>query len=194
MSAPSLAARADDAALLAGLASGVEAAEVAFVRRFQAQVYGLAIAITRERGLAEDVSQETFLRAWRAAAAYDIRKGSVLTWLLSITHNLAVDAVRSRRPVAVDDEVLEALLVGTLGESSEEALVNRLESARVTARLRTLPPEQARAVVLAVIGGCTAAEVSAREEIPLGTAKTRIRTGLKRLRAALAPEEGVHHG
>lgn len=186
----SLADRTADAALVEGLAVDDESAAVAFVRRFQSAVFGLAVSITRDNGLAEDVSQEVFVRAWRAAGSYDRRKGSVLTWLLTITRNAAIDAVRTRRPIAVDDQVLDALMLGTLsGHAVEDVALVRVESDLARNRLRALPPEQARAVVLAVIGGCTAAEVSARENIPLGTAKTRIRSGLIKLRAASKEEE-----
>ena len=186
----SLADRAADVALVEGLAVGDQSAAVAFVRRFQRAVFGLAVSITRDSGLAEDVSQEVFVRAWRAARSYDRRKASVLTWLLAITRNAAIDVVRTRRPVAVEDEVLDALMLGTLnGNEVEDVALRRVESDLARTRLRALPPEQARAVVLAVIGGCTAAEVSARENIPLGTAKTRIRNGLIKLRDALKEEE-----
>lgn len=186
----SLADRAADVALVEGLALDDQSAAVAFVRRFQSAVFGMAVSITRDSGLAEDVSQEVFVRAWRAAGSYDRRKGSVLTWLLTITRNAAIDAVRTRRPIAVGDEVLDALMLSTLSRNEvEDVALVRVESDMARIRLRALPPEQARAVVLAVIGGCTAAEVSARENIPLGTAKTRIRSGLIKLRAAMKEEE-----
>ena len=181
--------RTDDASLLAGLGIGDEAASTAFVRRFQGAVYGLALSVTREPGLAEDISQEVFVRAWRAAGSYDARRASVLTWLLTITRNAAIDAVRTRRPTPVLADTLERLIGATLqAEGPEQLALLAVESRRAVARLRTLPAEQARAVVLAVIGGCTAAEVGRHENIPLGTAKTRIRTGLRRLRDALKEE------
>ncbi len=185
--------RVDDASLVAGFALGDEQASVAFVRRFQDAVYGLALSVTREPGLAEDVSQEVFVRAWRAAGTYDARRASVLTWLLTITRNAAIDAIRARRPVPVLSDTLERLLDVTLRAATDadgtarQALAS-LESDRALARLRSLPVEQARAVALAVLGGCTAAEVGRHEDIPLGTAKTRIRTGLRRLRDALKEE------
>jgi RNA polymerase sigma factor (sigma-70 family) len=186
----SLTDRAADAALVKGLAVDDQSAAVAFVRRFQGAVFGLAVSITRDRGLAEDVSQEVFVRAWRAAGSYDPRKASVLTWLLTITRNASVDAVRTRRPTVTEDEVLDALVLDCLaGNDVEETALRRVESERAVSRLRALPPEQARAVVLAVIGGCTAAEISVRENIPLGTAKTRIRDGLGKLRTAMREEE-----
>jgi RNA polymerase sigma-70 factor (ECF subfamily) len=187
----SRAERADDAALLAGVAVGDDAATTAFVRRYQSRVFGLALSITRDRGLAEDVSQEAFLRAWRAASGYDARRGSALTWLLTITRNLAIDVVRARRLLPVDGEALERLVGETLEDdprSPENAAGIELESARARARLREIPPAQARAVVLATILGCTAAEISRREDIPLGTAKTRLRAGLRALRSGLVEE------
>jgi RNA polymerase sigma-70 factor (ECF subfamily) len=190
VAAVSFADRAADAALVEGLTVDDQGAAVAFVRRFQGPVFGLADSITRDKGLAEDVSQEVFVRAWRAARNYDRRKASVLTWLLTITRNAAIDAVRARRPIAVEDEVLDSLLLGSLGAREVEDIgVRRAESELARDRLRTLPVEQARAVVLAVVGGCTAAEVSERENIPLGTAKTRIRNGLIKLRAVVREEE-----
>lgn len=110
----SLADRVADVALVEGLAVDDESAAVAFVRRFQSAVFGLALSITRDRGLAEDVSQEVFVRAWRAAGNYDRRKASVFTWLLTITRNAAIDSVRTRRPIAVADDLLDDLLLGTL--------------------------------------------------------------------------------
>ena len=183
--------RADDATLLAGVAVGDEDATTAFVRRYQARVFGLALSITRDRGLAEDVSQEAFVRAWRAAGGYDGRRGSALTWLLTITRNLSIDAVSARRLLPVDADALERLVGETLADdprAPEHAATIEIESARARARLREIPPAQARAVVLAVILGCTSAEISARENIPLGTAKTRLRAGLRALRSGLIEE------
>lgn len=178
--------RAADAALVAGLAVGDPPAATAFVRRFQGNVYGLALSITRDPALAEDVAQDAFLRAWRAAATYDPGRASVTTWLLTITRNTAIDAVRARRTTPTAPHVLEDVLQETLTSSDPaEAAAHRLDSARALRHLAALHPSQARAVVLAVVGGCTAVEVSEHESIPLGTAKTRIRTGLMRLRASM---------
>lgn len=177
-------AQLDDDALVAGLALADADAATEFVRRFQSKVYGMAVAVTRERALAEDVAQEALVRAWRAAATFDARRGSVLSWLLTITRNAGIDAVRARRQVPADTEQLETLLQAALVEDTAEIATTHIEGRRATDRLRSLPAEQARAVALAVLAGCTAAEVGAHEGVPLGTAKTRIRTGLRRLRAA----------
>ena len=191
VSSPYHAELADDA-LVAGLAVEDADAATAFVRRFQAKVFGMALAVTRDPTLADDVAQEAFMRAWRSASTYDGVRGSVAAWLLTITRNVAIDAVRARRATPADDDQLDRLLQSTFGgddhaDVTGDAAATRIEAGRVIARIRALPPEQARAVVLAVYGGCTAEEVGVREGIPLGTAKTRIRTGLRRLRAAPEP-------
>ena len=183
--------RAADAALVDGLALDDADAAAAFVRRFQGAVFGLAVSITRDRALAEDVSQEVFVRAWRAAASYDVRRASVLTWLLTITRNAAIDAVRARRSAPTDAAVLEQLVDATMRPPDpQEQALRGLDGERAARRLLELPPEQARAVVLAAVGGLTAKEVSEHEGIPLGTAKTRIRTGLMRVREAMEDERG----
>ncbi|NED94957.1 sigma-70 family RNA polymerase sigma factor [Phytoactinopolyspora alkaliphila] len=184
--------RASDTALVEGLALGDQPAALAFVRRFQGAVFGIALSVTRDRGLAEDVSQEVFLRAWRAAGTYDPRRASVLTWLLTIARNAAIDAVRVRRNTPAESEALERLIHDSIRDPDPtEPVLHRIEAERAVRRLRALAPEQARAVVLATMGGCTAAQVSQLEQIPLGTAKTRIRTGLRRLRDLIDEEE--HH-
>jgi RNA polymerase sigma factor (sigma-70 family) len=187
--------RASDAALLQGLALDDEAAATAFVRRFQAVVFGVALSITRDRATAEDVAQEAFVRAWRASSSYDPRRASATTWLLTITRNAAIDAVRMRRTVPADHEMLDRLLLDAFSPPDPaDSAVHLVESERAIGRLREVSPEQARAVVLAVVGGCTAQQVSEHEGIPLGTAKTRIRSGLRRLREAAGDEAGRSDG
>lgn len=187
MATVSRADRAGDAALLAGFALDDPVVSAAFVRRFQGAVFGVAFGVTRDPALAEDVSQEVFVRAWRAASGYDVRRASVLTWLLTITRNAAIDAVRARRATPTEAGVLDQLVQDATAPAPDlqESAVHRLEAEEAVRRLHGVSPEQARAVVLAVLGGCTAAEVGEREGIPLGTAKTRIRTGLRRLRATM---------
>jgi RNA polymerase sigma-70 factor (ECF subfamily) len=181
---------ASNEALLAGFVTGDPDAAAAFIRRFQRRVYGLARSIVSDPSLAEDVSQETFVRAWRHGAAYDARRGSVPTWLLTITRNLAIDAVRLRRPQPVDPEAITRLgweATGP-GASPSETAEGHDDESRLRAAIRLLPEEQRRALVLAAIGGRTAKEISECEHIPLGTAKTRIRSGMIKLRASLAGE------
>src|SRR3954468_7358591 len=99
-----------DEALLSGLAAGQPEAAAAFIRRFQSRVYGLAITIVRDEGIAEDVAQETFTRAWRHGASYDARRGRVVTWLLSIARNLAIDVVRMKRAEPRDPDFVASRL------------------------------------------------------------------------------------
>jgi RNA polymerase sigma-70 factor (ECF subfamily) len=178
---------ADDA-LLAGLGAGDPDAAAAFVRRFQGRVFGLAVTMVGDRGVADDVAQEAFVRAWRHANAYDARRGTVATWLLTITRNLAIDALRAMRSSPTDPDVLAALLPAAPGSGPDGAAVASDDAARVRTALAALPEEQRRAVVLARFSGLTAAEIGDREGIPLGTAKTRIRTGLLRLRDVMAED------
>jgi RNA polymerase sigma factor (sigma-70 family) len=175
-----------DEALLAGMAVGDERAGVAFVRRYQRRVFGLALGIVGDPTLAEDVAQEALIRVWKHAPVFDARRGGVTTWVLTITRNLAIDALRLRRAIPTDpDDFLNMGLAGS-ERDPETAAISGEAVARVRAALTTLPPPQRRALVLAALYGRTAAEVSEAESIPLGTAKTRIRGGLIKLRAAMA--------
>jgi RNA polymerase sigma factor (sigma-70 family) len=171
-----------DEALLAGLAAGDREASAAFVRRFQRRAYGLARTIVHDSGTAEDVAQEAFVRAWRYAGSYDARRGTVLTWLLTIVRNVAVDRLRLRQPEPLDPELLASKLQldQTRVASDEQSAVAERE--RLRQELAVLPSEQRRALLLAAYFGRTAAEVAELEAIPLGTAKTRIRTAMHRLR------------
>jgi RNA polymerase sigma factor (sigma-70 family) len=174
-----------DEALLAGLAAGDRDAAAAFVRRFQRRVYGLALTIVGDPGTAEDVAQEAFVRAWRRASGYDARRGRVLTWLLAITRNVAIDVLRLKRAQPIDPETLAAKLQlehpgNVTGEQAQIADRELLRRA-----LADLPEEQRRALVLAGFLGRTAREIAELESVPLGTAKTRIRTAMIRLRETL---------
>jgi RNA polymerase sigma-70 factor (ECF subfamily) len=179
-----------DEALLAGLGTGEADTGAAFVRRFQRRVFGLALSIVSDPGLAEDVAQEAMARAWRHAQAYDPRRGSVATWLLTITRNLAIDALRLRRAQPTDPEALVALEVPSSAADPVEIATGKDDAGRIRAAVHRLPMDQRRALVLAAFHGRTAKEISESEDIPLGTAKTRIRSGLLKLRAMLV-EQGA---
>ena len=181
-------AQLPDDALLAGVAGGDADAARAFVRRYQQRVYGLALGVVGDRMVAEDVAQEVFWRVWRHAASFDSRRGSAATWVLSITRNAALDTVRTRRPVAVDPAALVFVVPDGNSDQPADDAVAGDRNQRLRTALATLPTEQLDAVVRASLGGWTAAEVAEHAGIPLGTAKTRIRTGLRRLRLALTEE------
>jgi RNA polymerase sigma-70 factor (ECF subfamily) len=179
---------APDDALLAGMAAGDNDAVVAFIRRFQRRVFGLAVAVVGDPILAEDVAQEAFVRAWRNAANFDARRGSVTSWLLTVTRNLAIDAIRLRRAEPIDPDALVALPLVSRDAAPVDVVVANEDVSRLAAALRRLPEDQRRAVVLAGIGGRTAREVGEIEDVPLGTAKTRIRTAMLKLRDTLLSE------
>jgi RNA polymerase sigma-70 factor (ECF subfamily) len=181
---------ASDEALVAGLAAGDGRAATAFVRRFQARVYGLAFSMVGDGAVAEELAQEAFARAWRHAAAYDARRGRVVTWLLSITRNLAIDHLRTKRTEPLDPGVLTGAehALWTAAPEAPGGPVD-VETAALREALATLPAEQRRAVLLASLYGYTAREIAAMEDVPLGTAKTRIRAGLQKLAASPAAGE-----
>lgn len=176
---------APDEVLLAAIAAGDERSCLTFVRRYQSRLFGLALAIVGEPTAAEDVAQEAFVRIVRHAAIFDARRGSVATWVLTITRNLAIDSVRVRRGVPFDphDSVF-AELVGRDRSPEDSALLGDAV-AQARAALADLPVEQRRAIVLASLYGRTAEEISKAESIPLGTAKSRIRLGLATLRSRM---------
>ena len=180
-----------DEALLAGMAVGEQPAAVTFVRRYQKRVFGLAYSMTGDAGVAEDVAQEAMIRVWRHAPVFDPRRGSVASWVLTITRNLAIDALRLRRAVPTDPDDFAAFATGSADYNPEDSVRRGDIRHVVHAALDVLPEEQRRAVVLASVYGRTALEISEAEGIPLGTVKTRIRTALIRLRAAVEHAEGV---
>ena len=178
-----------DESLLAGLGSGDPERSAAFVRRFQARVFGLAMTIVGDADVAEEVAQESLLRAWRHADTYDPSRGRVLTWLLTITRNVALDALRMRQQIPMDPATITGL-VSDGGQDPEERGLVAHESRRLRVMLAGLPEEQRRAVLLAAFYGRTAREIGDIEGIPLGTAKTRIRTAMLKLREALEVRNG----
>lgn len=175
---------ASDEALVAALADGDAEAATAFVRRFQGRVFGLALNMLGEPGAAEEVAQETFLRAWRHAGAYDPRRSGAATWLLAIARNLAIDQLRMRRTEAIDPVELGEREAGMWaafggGAEREDELVDLRDA------VGSLPAEQRRALLLAALFGYTAREIGAIEGAPVGTAKTRVRAALIKVRGAL---------
>lgn len=176
-----------DETLLKGLGGNQPEVALAFVRRFQSHIYGVALAVVGDRGVAEEVAQQTFERAWRRSATFDSDRGTPRAWLTTIARNLAVDALRARRPEPVDPIDLVRLLAPA-DEGPEEASVRNDARSQLQAAIRCLPPDQARALVMAGVYRMTAQEVADWEGIPLGTAKTRIRSAMIKLRHQLTPE------
>ena len=178
-----------DEALLFGLSHGDPGAGITFVRRYQGRVYGLAHGIVGNPTQAEEIAQETLIRAWRHAHSYDPHRGSVATWVLTITRNLAVDTLRRKGAQPTDPRAAIFLDQPAHGSMPEDAASVTDETIRVRTALSGLPSEQRRALLLAAFYGYTAREISQCEAIPLGTAKTRVRRGLTKVRSLLHQDE-----
>jgi RNA polymerase sigma factor (sigma-70 family) len=176
-----------DESLLAGLGSGDTGSAAAFVRRFQSRVYGLTVSILRDRGAAEEAAQEAFVRAWKHASAYDPRRGTVVAWLLTIARNVSINMLPARRVDAIDPEVIAAM--EHAGQRDEGPETRVTDSDVMRQALAHLPENQRRVLVLAVVYGFTAREVSEMDGVPLGTVKTRIRSAMTKLRSELGVQD-----
>jgi len=167
------------------LASGDLGALDQLYEHYGAMSFSIAYRITGERAAAEDVVQEAFLGAWRNAARYADGRGTVRTWLLSIVHHRAIDAVRRRRSTAelpdAETGLPDAL---TVPDTWAEVEVG-LDRTAVQAALARISDVQREAIELAYFGGLTQSEIAAQTGVPLGTVKGRLRLGLEGLRAAM---------
>lgn len=157
----------------------------AFARVYDAtsaKMYGLVLRVLRNPAMAEEVTQECFLEIWRQSARYEAERGSALAWMLTIAHRRAVDRVRAVEASDRRDVHYEQSARVVDHDSTAEAAESRMEAHRVRAALEGLTEAQREAIELAYFGGYTHTEVAAMLDLPLGTAKTRIRDGLIRLR------------
>ena len=160
--------------------------------RYARSVYSLACRILTDRTEAEDVVQEVFSQAWRQADAYDARRAPVAGWLLMMTRTRAIDRVRARSGRVQMVQALPTLPdPPDQHEGPESLAIGEQEAARVRAALDTLSESQRSAIELAYYEGLSQSDIAARLREPLGTVKTRIRTGLLKLRAALRGDAPV---
>ena len=182
--------RQADQDTLRRIASGEQDALAELYDRHAGPVYSLALRILQDPADAEDVVQDVFSQAWRQASRYDVTRGVVGAWLLTIARSRAIDRTRARRarPDQAADQC-DTLEIAGGGVSAELALLSAEQVARVRQALQTLPELQRTAVDLAYYQGMTHAEIAARLDEPLGTVKTRIRLALRKLRDALAGTE-----
>jgi RNA polymerase sigma factor (sigma-70 family) len=180
-------AHLSDEALVALIARGDEGALAALYDRFGRVAYGLALRIVRDRGLAEDAVQEAFMTVWRTADRFMPERAKASTWVLTFVHRRAVDLVR-REERRRTEPLPETPLAGS-APSTDEAAWLRLRRERVQQALRSLPDQQREAIELAYFGGFTQSELAERLGEPLGTIKSRMFTGLARLRELLAENE-----
>lgn len=180
----------DDALMRAFASRDVVAAETLY-ERFASRVYGLGIVMLGSDAAAQDLVQDTFVKLWRSAERFDARRGKLDTWVLLVARSLAIDALRRR---VLEVRSLES--VGTASEAATDPGPDELAETedlaeRARRAMAALSDGQRAALELAYFGGRTSAEVAELEGIPVGTAKTRIRTALLKLRDALEEHRDV---
>jgi RNA polymerase sigma-70 factor (ECF subfamily) len=168
--------------LLARAAAGDEEAFRSLFQQLSPLVYGLALRITRDEHLAQDVLQEAFADVWAQADRFDPAVSSARAWVTMLAHRRAVDRVRREQSDRDRGAVWAARSTERGYDAVAEVVALRAEHRRVRQALAGLTPLQREALELAYDGGLTHTEVAARLDIPLGTAKTRIRDGLRALR------------
>jgi RNA polymerase sigma-70 factor (ECF subfamily) len=181
-------AREADAALAERLLARDEDALRSAIDSFGDIVYGMARRIVVDPNLAEEVAQDTFLALWRRPGAFDAARGSLQAFLAGIARNKAIDLVRKEESLRRTKDSLLA----EAEKASEEVVLNEQfeERQEVLAALRELTEVQREAIVLAYYGGRTYREVAVELAIPEGTAKTRLRDGLIRLRELIPSDRG----
>jgi RNA polymerase sigma-70 factor, ECF subfamily len=172
--------------LLARVATGDQDAFAMFYDRTSRVVFGIVLHVVRDRAQAEEVTQEVYVDAWRASPRFDASSGSPTAWLNTIAHRRAVDRVRSsERRIQREQRVFLESADEPVIRDTSEIVVAQDQSSRVRTALKTLPEAQREAVVLAYFDGQSHRDISESLQVPLGTVKTRIRDGLRRLRTQL---------
>ncbi len=178
---------ADDAdrAVLEAIAGGDHGAIAVLYERYKTMAYGLALRITADPGLADDVVQEAFVGAWRNAGRYSTERGSVKTWLLAIVHHRAIDAIRRRRPTSELPEHEEAPPPSMTLPDVWSEVAGRLDRDEILVALASLSAVQREALELGYFSGLTQQEIAVRTNAPLGTVKSRMRLGLLQMRRVM---------
>jgi len=161
--------------------------------RYSGAVFAFAVRILGDRAVAEELLQEVFFRFWKQARAYSPERGSFITWLLSITHNMAIDELRrrGRRPQRADsaDPVLLLANVRDRDPSVEDRALMSALQVQIGEAMQSLPLAQRETITLAYFGGLTQREIAEELQEPLGTVKTRMRLGIRKLREYLEKHE-----
>lgn len=185
---------ASDAELIGRAAQGEARALEVLYDRYSGVVFSFALRIVADRQLAEEILQEAFFRAWQQGSNFSAGRGSFITWMLSITHNLSIDEIRKRRrrPQKADSEEPEQVLAAVPDTSAgadveDEVWLGSLRDT-IGGALAQLPPAQRQAIEMAYFRGMTQREIAEALGEPLGTIKTRMRLGLQKLKDALGSD------
>ena len=171
--------------LLTRAAAGDQDAFASLYDAVAPRLHGLARRVVRDPALAEEVIQEAFLQVWREASRFDPSRGSALAWMLTLTHRRAVDRVRAEQAQSDRLHRYESRSATTPYDTTVEQATRRLDAGRVRRALDDVGEPHRSALELAYLEGLTHQEVAERTGVPLGTAKTRIRDGLRKLRHAM---------
>jgi RNA polymerase sigma-70 factor, ECF subfamily len=177
-----------DEALIKRMANGDQSALEELIKAWSRPVYSLAVRILNSPEMAEEVSQDVFLKAWRSAAVFEARRGAFSSWILTMTHHAAIDALRRRKTqggqvtFAMSDAV-SALL------SSPAHSVSPWQKMRLQKALKELPEAQKTIVQMAYFEGRTREEIAELLRIPVGTVKTRLRDAIRRLGSIFSDPE-----
>lgn len=171
----------DETALIARIRAGDDSAMGDLYDHYSGVVYGVALRVLGNTTAAEDVVQEVFLQLWRNPQAFHAERGRLAPWLAVIARNRAIDVLRKRQP---EDDIQELPIASSL--DLEEEAVRKMAVDKVRGVLAQLPAEQRKALEMAYFEGLTHTEIASKTGEPLGTVKTRIRSGLLALRKAFA--------
>lgn len=182
-----------DADLVGMTADGHPDAIGVLYDRYSGPVFAFAVRILGDRAVAEELLQEVFFRCWKQARAYSPERGSFITWLLSITHNMAIDELRrrGRRPQRADsaDPALLLTNVRDRDPSVEDRALMSVLRDQIGEAMESLPLAQRETITMAYFGGLTQREIAEELQEPLGTVKTRMRLGIRKLRDYLEKHE-----
>ena len=174
-------AMTSDLTLATAIRTGDQGAMAALYDRFSSIVYAVALRVLQDTGAAEDVLQDIFMQLWRNPGAFDSSRGNMAAWLAVIARNRAIDALRKRRPQDDIEDVIVSVETDLASETDRSRAMEKVRGA-----LQAMPSPQRSALEMAYFEGLTHTEIAEKTGDPLGTVKTRIRTGLLLLRKVLA--------
>ena len=170
-----------DVSLIMAIRSADQSAMAALYDRYSSIVYAVALRVLQDTGAAEDVLQDIFMQLWRNPGLFDASRGNMAAWLAVITRHRAIDALRRRRPENDIADVVVSVETDFAGDADRSRAMDRVRGA-----LQTMPTPQRSALEMAYFEGLTHNEIAEKTGEPLGTIKTRLRTGLLSLRKVLA--------